>query len=135
MAKPFLHLTIVLLSWAVGFLGAMPAVVWASNTSSSETIITLKISGWTCASCEKDIRKSLMDIPGVRSAEVSYARGGAIVTVEPGKIDSRQLVQAVRGASSIFDTYQATVVPNGSLSNGEPRSGLFENFWSSLFGN
>ncbi len=95
--------------------------------------ITLKIDGWTCASCEKDVRAALLNVPGVQSAEVSYPRGGAIVIVEPGKVEPDQLVEAIRGASNVFDTYEANVIPNGSLPIEKNEGGMFENFWSSLF--
>jgi len=95
--------------------------------------ITLKVDGWTCASCEKDLYKALMSVPGVQSADVSYSRGGAVVEVEPGKVSAEQLIQAIRGASNIFDSYQATIVPNGSLSNERENSGIFGKSWPSLF--
>lgn len=95
--------------------------------------ITLKIDGWTCASCEKDVHAALMDVPGVQSAQVSYPSGGAIVVVEPGQVNPDQLVQAIRGASNVFDTYKATVIPNGSLTMKKNEGSLFGNFWSSLF--
>lgn len=82
---------------------------------SSEDTITLKIEGWTCASCEKDIRRALLAVPGVKSADVSYARGGAIVVIEPGRVTRDQLVQAVASAGNILSSYRASVVPNGTL--------------------
>ncbi len=95
--------------------------------------ITMKIDGWTCASCEKDVHAALMGVSGVQSAEVSYPSGGAIVVVEPGQVNPDQLVQAIRGASNVFDTYKATVIPNGSLTIVKNEGSVFENFWSSLF--
>jgi copper chaperone CopZ len=87
--------------------------------------ITLKVEGWTCASCEKDLYKALMRVSGVQSADVSYSRGGAVVVVDWGKVTAEQLIEAIRGASNIFDSYQATVVPNGSLSKKREGSGIF----------
>jgi len=103
-----------------------------ASSQPSETI-TLKIDGWTCASCEKDVHVALMGVSGVQSAEVSYPSGGAIVVVEPGQVIPDQLVQAIRGASNVFDTYTATVIPNGSLSIEKNEGSVFGNFWSSLF--
>ncbi len=77
--------------------------------------VTLKIEGWTCASCEKDIRLALLAVPGVRKADVSYARGGAVVEIEAGRVSREQLVQAVAQASNLFSSYRALVVPNGTL--------------------
>ena len=94
---------------------------WAQGTSSSAAdeqlsdTITLKIEGWTCRSCEKDIRRTLLAVPGVRAADVSYPRGGAVVTIEPGRVSPEQLVKAVEGTSTLLSTYRATVIPNGTL--------------------
>ncbi len=95
-----------------------------ANSQPGETI-TLKVDGWTCASCEKDIYKALISVPGVQSADVDYSRGGAVVVVDQGRVTAEQLIEAIRGASNIFDSYQATVVPNGSLSKKREGSGIF----------
>ena len=103
-----------------------------ANAQPGETI-TLKVEGWTCASCEKDIYKALMSVPGVQSVDVDYSRGGAVVVVDQGKVSAEPLIEAIRGASNIFDAYQATVVPNGSLVKEKEGSGIFGKSWSSLF--
>jgi len=116
-------------------------VIWGSvspaedlqSSAQARDLITLTIDGWTCASCEKDVHAALMSVPGVQSAEVSYWNSGAIVVVEPGKVEPDQLVQAIRGASNVFDTYQATVIPNGSLAIKKNKKSIFGNFWSLLF--
>lgn len=105
---------------SVLLLGAGPLVIAAAQQDSAAApaaskVITLKIEGWTCASCEKDIRRALLAVPGVKAAEVSYARGGAIVEGEPGRVSQDQLVQAVASAGNILSSYRATVVPYGSL--------------------
>jgi len=102
-----------------------------AGTQPGDTI-TMKIDGWTCASCERDVHAALMGVSGVQSAKVSYWNSGAIVVVEPGQVTPDQLVQAIRGASNVFDTYQATVIPNGSLSI-EKNESMFGNIWSSIF--
>ena len=43
------------------------------------TSLTLPITGMTCASCEKRVRKALRTVPGVQSVRVSAARGTATV--------------------------------------------------------
>ncbi|GJL63642.1 MAG: hypothetical protein NPIRA04_22960 [Nitrospirales bacterium] len=103
-----------------------------AHSPSGETI-TLKIDGWTCASCEKDVHAALMSVSGVQSAEVSYPSGGAIVVVETGQVNPEQLVQALSGASNAFNTYKANVIPNSSLSIEKKESNGFRDFWSSLF--
>ena len=44
----------------------------------------LDITGMTCDSCAIHVKKALEQIPGVRSAEVSYAQGNARVTLNAG---------------------------------------------------
>lgn len=100
---------------------------------SSEDTITLKIEGWTCASCEKDIRRALLAVSGVKSADVSYAHGGAVVVIESGRVSSDQLVQAVASAGSILSSYRASVVPNGTLTaESAQHEGAWNRFWNLL---
>ncbi len=130
---PFILLTLFLVMpgmFGWGFLAISEEL--PAHPPSGETI-TLKIDGWTCASCEKDVHAALMAVSGVQSAEVSYPSGGAIVEVETGQVNPDQLVQALSGASNAFDTYEASVIPNGSLSIEQKESNGFGDFWSSLF--
>ncbi|OQW35739.1 MAG: hypothetical protein A4E20_09135 [Nitrospira sp. SG-bin2] len=78
-------------------------------------VMTLKIEGWTCASCEKDIRRALLAVPGVKHVDVRYDLGGAVLTIEPNRVSQEQLVKAVASAGNILSSYRATVVPNGTL--------------------
>jgi len=94
-------------------------------------VITLKIKGWTCASCEKDIRRALLAVPGVKSADVSYAHGGAVVVIEPGRVTPDQLVQAVASAGNILSSYRARVVANGTLTaESAEHDGAWSRFWN-----
>lgn len=95
--------------------------------------MTLKIEGWTCANCEKDIRRALLAVPGVTRAAVSYARGGAIVESEPGRVTRDQLVQAVSSAGNILSSYRTTVVPNGTLTAQAGEKGGGWNWFGNLF--
>jgi copper chaperone CopZ len=133
--KPFLLMLLAVFLGIVGICvgGALAASEDLQAGSQPGDTITMKIDGWTCASCEKDVHAALMGVSGVQSAEVSYPSGGAIVVVEPGQVIPDQLVQAIRGASNVFDTYTATVIPNGSLSIEKNEGSVFGNFWSSLF--
>lgn len=56
---------------------------------------TFKVSGMTCAGCEMTIKLALEKTPGVRSAEVSYDRGEAIVEYDPAKITTEKLRDAI----------------------------------------
>jgi len=51
----------------------------------------------TCASCETTIRLALERTPGVRGAEVSYARGEAVVEYDPGTVTPEKLRDAING--------------------------------------
>lgn len=129
------QLRVAALATLIAILVVNPGLAASQVASSSDApteIVTLKIEGWTCASCEKDIRRALLAVPGVRSAEVSYKRGGAIVEVEPGRVGPEQLIQAVAGAGNLLSSYRAMVVPNGTL-KGTHSSGERSWFWR-LFG-
>src|SRR2546425_1019440 len=93
----------------LGMISLGPA--WAQGTTTPTDqptdTITLKIDGWTCRSCEKDIRRALLAVAGVKAADVSYPRGGAIVAIEEGRISPDQLVKAVEGAGTVLSTYHA----------------------------
>jgi copper chaperone CopZ len=120
----------------IGGIGSGSSLAIAGDLQTSSQpgdTITMKIDGWTCASCEKDVHAALIGVSGVQSAQVSYPSGGAIVQVEPGQVSADQLVQAIRGASNVFDTYQARIIPNGSLTIEQTEGSGFWNSWSSLF--
>ena len=103
------------ISMALLTMVAEPALAQVAPASTEADIITLKVDGWTCRSCEKDIRRALLAVPGVKAADVSYPRGGAIVAVEHGRVDPDQLLKAVESAGTLLSTYRASVIPNGSL--------------------
>ena len=130
---PFMFLAVIFFIAGIVIWGSVSPAEDLQSSAQARDLITLTIDGWTCASCEKDVHAALMSVPGVQSAEVSYWNSGAIVVVEPGKVEPDQLVQAIRGASNVFDTYQATVIPNGSLAIKKNKKSIFGNFWSLLF--
>ncbi|GAB4356041.1 MAG: mercury(II) reductase [Methylohalobius crimeensis] len=59
-------------------------------------MIELKVMGMTCDSCAQHIREALENVPGVRSAAVSYARGVAQVLAAP-ETSQDALIAAVAG--------------------------------------
>jgi copper chaperone CopZ len=119
----------------LGTMMMSPKIVHGADapTQPSEETITLKIKGWTCASCEKDIRRALLAVPGVKSADVSYAHGGAVLTVDPGRVTPDQLIQAVASAGNILSSYRARVVPNGTLTAEAGEQGGGWNWFENLF--
>jgi copper chaperone CopZ len=64
-----------------------PQTVFASET--------FKVSGMTCAGCETTIKLALEQTPGVRSAEVSYERGEAVVVYDPALTNTDKLRAAI----------------------------------------
>lgn len=119
---------ISLLLWASAAVSIAVQEASSSLTAANETV-TLKIDGMTCASCAGDIRKELLGVPGVKRADVSYAQGGAILEVEPGRVTPEQLIRAVASAGNILSSYRATVVPNGTLTaEAAEQGGLWSRF-------
>jgi len=56
---------------------------------------TFKVSGMTCAGCETTIRLALEQTPGVRTAEVSYDRGEAVVEYDSMLTNTDKLHAAI----------------------------------------
>lgn len=66
-----------------------------AHTEAAHSTATFKVSGMTCGSCETSIRLVLERTPGVRSAEVSYARGEAVVGYDPSAVTIEKLRDAI----------------------------------------
>lgn len=126
-------MAVVALVFGVISLGPAWAQGTAASINQSTETITLKVDGWTCRSCEKDIRRALLVVPGVKAADVSYARGGAVVSVELGRVTHDQLIKAVESASTLLSSYHATVVPNGTLSEASAGTGGVSDVLKGLF--
>lgn len=62
MRGTWLHVSIMVFGVLIWTHAVADAAVSQEMTLGSPTgeIITLKIEGWTCASCEKDIRRALL---------------------------------------------------------------------------
>jgi len=56
---------------------------------------TFKVSGMTCAGCETTIKLALEQSPGVRTAEVSYDRGEAVVEYDTTLTNTDKLCAAI----------------------------------------
>ena len=130
-----LQVSVIVIAVMIGGQALADAAPSPQATPASPTgeVITLKIEGWTCASCEKDIRRALLAVPGVNRAAVSYARGGAIVEIERGRVSNEQLAQAVASAGNILSSYRASVVPNGTLTAKADEQGGRWNWFGNLF--
>ncbi len=71
---------------------------------------TLKITGMTCDSCAVHVKDALEKVPGVQSADVSYAKGSAKLAIEVGTSPDA-LPAAVAGLG-----YRATLADAPSVS-------------------
>ncbi len=69
----------------------------------------LDIAGMTCDACASHVRKALLSVAGVKTAEVSYRQRTALVTVAPA-MDVELLAMAVRTAG-----YGATPKASGPV--------------------
>lgn len=79
---------------------------------------TLKISGMTCNSCAAHVKQALEQVPGVKSAAVSYPEGKAQVEAE-SSVAPRALAEAVAAAGYGAAVLEAPVAPAsaGGVSN------------------
>jgi Cu+-exporting ATPase len=62
--------------------------------NSGEAKAVIAVSGMTCGSCEISVHNALVKNPGVKSAEVSYEKGEAVVVYDPGATN----LEAIRAA-------------------------------------
>jgi copper-transporting P-type ATPase V len=60
-----------------------------------ERTVEFAAQGMTCGSCAARIQKTLSKHAGVTDAEVNYATGRALVTLDPDRVEVAQLQQAV----------------------------------------
>jgi mercuric ion transport protein len=74
-------------------LGAKATQPTATQPSTARA--TFKVSGMTCAGCEATIKLALDETPGVRTSEVSYDRGEAVVDYDPAVTDVAQIRKAI----------------------------------------
>ena len=58
----------------------------------------LLVEGMTCASCVAHVEKAARQLSGVESASVNLARGRAVVTYDPHRVDPRQIAGAITDA-------------------------------------
>lgn len=66
----------------------------AANAAAAERGVTLDVESMTCASCPYMVRQALLDVEGVRSAEVSYERERARVAYDDDVADVEDLTRA-----------------------------------------
>ena len=64
----------------------------------------LAITGMTCAGCEAAVRIAAKRLAGVRDVTVSYAKGTAVVTYEPGRTSPAAIARAITEGSGFLAT-------------------------------
>ncbi len=69
-----------------------------ANDGSAETceLITIPVSGMTCAACQARVQRTLAKQPGVADASVNLMMQSAAVKYDPSVITPEDLVQAIR---------------------------------------
>jgi|Deesub1362A_J573_1020465.scaffolds.fasta_scaffold00040_172 copper chaperone CopZ len=65
------------------------------NSASELRELRLKVDGMTCESCAEAIRASLLQTEGVMEAEVSYAKGVAVVIYNPSLVSPQEIMAKV----------------------------------------
>lgn len=61
-------------------------------------IVTLKITGMTCAGCASNIHKELSKTPGIISDEVKYPGDVATIKYDASKISVEQIIKVIESA-------------------------------------
>ena len=84
---------------------------------------TLKITGMTCDSCAVHVKEALEKVPGVQSAEVSYAKGSARLAIE-ADTSPDTLTAAVAGLGYRATLADAPAAPAGGGLLGKVREWL-----------
>lgn len=67
-----------------------------SRANPDYVVATITIDGMACqAGCADVIQKNLEDLEGIRSAEVSYDKGEAVVAYIPGKANADEIQKTI----------------------------------------
>jgi len=61
-------------------------------------IVTLHVSGMTCAACPITVKKALEKVPGVSQVEVRFEKKQVLVTFDDAKTNTDALVKATTNA-------------------------------------
>ena len=79
-----------------GMMGGMPAEEATQAIPAEATkVATIQVEGMTCGGCAIGVRTALGRLDGVAKAEVSYGDQRAVVTFDPSKVNTDQLLQAI----------------------------------------
>lgn len=84
----------------------------AGQSQSGLQHVKLSVQNMTCASCSVTVRKSLMDLNGVKEARVVVDPPQAVVSYDPSKVTPQMLAQATANAG-----YPSSVIKEQSMSS------------------
>lgn len=73
-------------------------VMSVSVAKAGEEEVVLNVKGMTCGMCSDAIKKELLQVEGVKDADVSHKKAKAVIKIEAGKADVDELIQAVEKA-------------------------------------
>jgi mercuric transport protein len=119
MKLPLLVLAVVTLGTGICDLcqpaEARAAAALPAPSSAANDTVVLHIEGMDCGGCTIATRKVLERLDGVTKADVSYEQKRAVVTFDPQKVTTQQMIAAVAMLK-----YTATVVRAGAPSSAKP---------------
>src|SRR2546426_1374315 len=61
-------------------------------------IVTLNVSGMTCAACPITVKKAIEKVPGVSQVEVRFEKKQVLVTFDDAKTNTDALIKATTNA-------------------------------------
>ncbi|HZC18135.1 MAG TPA: heavy metal translocating P-type ATPase, partial [Rubrobacteraceae bacterium] len=79
-----------------------------TRASERQKLITIPVSGMTCASCVARVEKALSRTEGVSEASANFATENATVEYDPKITDSNELIGAIEGAGYGADVRETT---------------------------
>jgi Cd2+/Zn2+-exporting ATPase len=85
------------------------------TTTDKITTEKLRLSGMDCADCAQSIEKSLQQMPGVASANVSFATSTADVKYDPTRVERGDMVKRIEDLGYSVEAPAAVPSRNGSL--------------------
>src|SRR6267378_4514304 len=77
---------------------AVVALMFVAPVWASPQIVTLNVSGMTCAACPITVKKALEKVPGVSKVEVRFEKKQVLVTFDDAKTNTNALVKATTNA-------------------------------------
>jgi len=70
-------------------------VLLAGMAMAKEATTQIKVSGMTCSACAVSVKATLTRTKGVKSADVSTAKGMATVVYDDSQVSEQQLLDAI----------------------------------------